>query len=100
VFLAAMLNAQPLGFYAPAQLVRDARQHGVVVRAPDVNASHWDCTLEALAPGERARATPEGGAQRAVRLGLRQIKGLAQGAAAPYLLAARRLRAVCCQRRS
>lgn len=86
-FLAAMLNAQPLGFYAPAQLVRDARQHGVVVRAPDVNASHWDCTLETLAPGERARATPEGGAQRAVRLGLRQIKGLAQGAAARVIAA-------------
>ena len=78
VFLAAMLNAQPLGFYAPAQLVRDARQHGVMVRAPDVNASHWDSTLETLASGEGPRATPEGGARRAVRLGLRQIKGLAE----------------------
>jgi len=87
VFLAAMLNAQPLGFYAPAQLVRDARQHGVVVRAPDVNASHWDSTLEALASGEAARTTPEGGAQRAVRLGLRQIKGLAQSAAARVIAA-------------
>jgi error-prone DNA polymerase len=46
VFLAAILNAQPMGFYAPAQLVRDARAHGVSVLAPDVNASDWDCTLE------------------------------------------------------
>ena len=47
VFAAAMLNAQPLGFYAPAQLVRDAREHGVEVREVDVNLSDWDCTLEA-----------------------------------------------------
>ncbi len=49
VFVAAMLNAQPLGFYAPAQLVRDAREHGVEVREVDVNLSNWDCTLEPLA---------------------------------------------------
>ena len=48
VFAAAMLNAQPLGFYAPAQLVRDAREHGVEVREVDVNLSDWDCTLEPL----------------------------------------------------
>ena len=48
VFCAAILNAQPMGFYAPAQLVRDAREHGVEVRAPDVNASEWDNALEAL----------------------------------------------------
>ncbi len=48
VFAAAMLNAQPLGFYAPAQLVRDAREHGVEVREVDVNLSDWDCTLEEL----------------------------------------------------
>jgi error-prone DNA polymerase len=48
VFAAAMLNAQPLGFYAPAQLVRDAREHGVEVREVDVNFSEWDCALEAL----------------------------------------------------
>ena len=47
VFLAAMLNSQPLGFYAPAQLVRDAREHGVEVREVDVNCSQWDATLEA-----------------------------------------------------
>src|SRR6202041_2835853 len=48
VFLAAILNAQPMGFYAPAQLVRDAREHGVEVRPVDVNLSKWDCTLEPL----------------------------------------------------
>jgi error-prone DNA polymerase len=48
VFVAAMLNAQPLGFYAPAQLVRDAREHGVEVREVDVNLSDWNCTLEPL----------------------------------------------------
>jgi error-prone DNA polymerase len=46
VFCAALLNAQPMGFYAPAQLVRDARQHGVEVRPVCINASQWDCTLE------------------------------------------------------
>ena len=46
-FAAALLNSQPMGFYAPAQLVRDAREHGVEVRPVDVNHSHWDCTLEA-----------------------------------------------------
>ena len=50
VFAAAMLNSQPLGFYAPAQLVRDAREHGVEVREVDVNLSDWDCTLETLIP--------------------------------------------------
>ncbi len=50
VFVTAMLNAQPLGFYAPAQLVRDAREHGVEVREVDVNLSDWDCTLEPLLP--------------------------------------------------
>jgi error-prone DNA polymerase len=67
VFAAALLNSQPMGFYAPAQIVRDAREHGVEVRGADVNASDWDCTLE---PGG------EGGL--ALRLGLRQIKGLAE----------------------
>ena len=50
VFAAAMLNSQPLGFYAPAQLVRDAREHGVEVREVDVNLSDWDCTLEPPSP--------------------------------------------------
>ena len=51
VFAAALLNAQPMGFYAPAQIVRDAREHGVEVRPVDVNHSDWDCTLE---PGPHA----------------------------------------------
>ncbi len=68
VFCASLLNSQPMGFYQPAQLVRDAREHGVEVRAPDIAASDWDCTLE---PPDDPR-TP----RRALRLGLRQVKGL------------------------
>jgi len=67
VFCAAILNAQPMGFYQPAQLVRDARAHGVEVRPPDILHSDWDCTLE---EGE--------GRLKAVRLGLRQVRGLRQ----------------------
>jgi error-prone DNA polymerase len=72
VFCAALMNAQPMGFYAPAQIVRDAREHGVEVRPPCINASRWDCTLE-----------PTSGRWLAVRLGLRQVRGLsnADGAA-------------------
>ncbi len=51
VFAAALLNSQPMGFYAPAQIVRDAREHGVEVRPADVNLSDWDCTLENLSSG-------------------------------------------------
>ncbi|HWK38706.1 MAG TPA: error-prone DNA polymerase, partial [Hyphomicrobium sp.] len=65
VFAAALLNSQPMGFYAPAQIVRDARIHGVEVRHPDVNASDWDTTLEPRAGRRR----------RAMRLGLRTIGG-------------------------
>jgi error-prone DNA polymerase len=65
VFLAAILNAQPMGFYAPAQLVRDARDHGVEVRTVDINQSTWDCTLE----------TTEG-SYHAVRLGFCMVRGL------------------------
>ncbi len=61
-FCAALLNSQPMGFYAPAQIVRDARDHGVTVLAVDVNHSDWDCTLEDCG--------------KAVRLGLRQVDGL------------------------
>jgi error-prone DNA polymerase len=81
VFACALLNSQPMGFYAPAQIVRDAREHAVEVRAPDVNHSHWDCTLE-------EPVGPWGAGRRALRLGLRQIKGLAEGDAA-RLVAAR-----------
>ena len=63
-FCAALLNSQPMGFYAPAQLVQDARRHGVEVRPPDVTASDWDCTLEGSA----------------LRLGLRMVRGLAEAA--------------------
>jgi error-prone DNA polymerase len=56
VFCAALLNSQPMGFYAPAQLVRDAREHGVEVLHPDINVSDWDCTLEeGEAPSPRLR---------------------------------------------
>jgi error-prone DNA polymerase len=71
-FACALLNSQPMGFYAPAQIVRDAREHGVEVRAVDVNESDWDCTLE----------------QGALRLGLRQVEGLHREAA-DLLVAAR-----------
>ena len=47
-FLASLLNSQPMGFYAPAQLVRDAREHGVTVLPVDVRASEWDCALEGV----------------------------------------------------
>jgi error-prone DNA polymerase len=67
VFCAALLNSQPMGFYAPAQIVRDAREHRVIVRAADVNYSDWDNTLEPVSPGIFA-----------VRLGLRQIDGMRQ----------------------
>ncbi|MGD9810437.1 MAG: error-prone DNA polymerase [Sphingobium sp.] len=72
VFAAALLNSQPMGFYAPAQLVRDAREHGVEVRGVDVNASDWDSTLERR-PEESGR-----GVAFALRLGLRQIGGFRQ----------------------
>ncbi|MBR9824502.1 MAG: DNA polymerase III subunit alpha [Alphaproteobacteria bacterium] len=94
VFLAALLNSQPMGFYAPAQLVRDARDHGVEVRPPDINHSDWDCTLEALTEPPCTRELPfelptgEGGGRYAVRLGLRQIKGMKESMAA-RLVAAR-----------
>lgn len=66
--MAAMINSWPLGFYAPAQLVRDAREHGVEVRPVDVNHSDWDCTLEPAAPKAKHPF--------ALRLGLRMIAGL------------------------
>lgn len=72
VFCAALLNAQPMGFYAPAQIVRDAREHGIEVRAVCINASHWDCTLESSDREDRL----------AVRLGLRMVKGLSNADAA------------------
>ncbi len=69
-FCAALLNSQPMGFYAPAQIVRDAREHGVEIRPPDVNFSDWDNTLEPSGPGTFA-----------MRLGLRQVDGIRRDAA-------------------
>ncbi|KPF41433.1 error-prone DNA polymerase [Rhizobium sp. AAP43] len=67
VFCAALLNSQPMGFYAPAQIVGDARAHGVEVRPVCVNHSRWDCKLERIGGTDR----------HAVRLGFRHVKGLA-----------------------
>ena len=87
-FAAAMINSQPMGFYAPAQLIRDAQQHGVNVLPIDVNHSHWDCTLErqdaswvssmgreisGLSPRPDTRAS-----RPALRLGLRLVRGLSK----------------------
>jgi len=69
-FAAALVNSQPMGFYAPSQLVQDAQRHGVAVRPIDVLASDWDCTLERV----------EGVDDPAMRLGLRLVKGLPQEA--------------------
>jgi error-prone DNA polymerase len=107
VFACALLNSQPMGFYAPAQIVRDAREHGVEVRPVDVNHSFWDCALEPLpvtpakagVQGDRADPGPlppgltrgrfrGNDDQYALRLGLRQIKGFAE-ADAERLVAAR-----------
>ncbi|PZU19439.1 MAG: error-prone DNA polymerase [Shinella sp.] len=73
VFCAALLNAQPMGFYAPAQIVRDAQAHGVEVRPVSINKSRWDCTLE---------PSSKGGGLFAVRLGFRMVRGLSNEAAA------------------
>ncbi len=77
VFAAALLNSQPMGFYQPAQIIIDARKHGVEVRPVDVNQSDWDNTLEELR-----------GRYHALRIGFRQIKGMS-GEDAALLLAQR-----------
>jgi error-prone DNA polymerase len=86
-YTAALLNSQPMGFYAPAQLVADAREHGVEVRAVDINNSFWDCSLER----RRARPRPAAGGALpehwgepgpALRLGMRLAKGLDEPSAA------------------
>jgi error-prone DNA polymerase len=93
-FAGALLNSQPMGFYAPAQIVRDAREHGVEVREIDVNHSDWDCTLEppSVRPerveGRVSTSLDTNGV--CLRLGLRQVDGLRSGdverlvAARPY----------------
>jgi len=80
-FTCALLNSQPMGFYAPAQLVQDARRHGVEVRPVSALHSHWDCTLE-----------PAADAQPALRLGLRLVRSLSKEAV-ERLVAARSERA-------
>jgi DNA polymerase III alpha subunit len=77
VFAAALLNSQPMGFYAPAQIVRDAREHGVEVRPVDINMSHWDNVME-----------PDGNGGLALRLGFRQVKRMAE-TEAEWIVAAR-----------
>ncbi len=71
IFAAALLNSQPMGFYAPAQIVRDAREHGVTVLPPDVNLSGWDCAVEGSS---------------VLRLGLRLIKGFTEAHADALVL--------------
>jgi error-prone DNA polymerase len=91
VFACALLNSQPMGFYAPAQIVRDAREHGVEVRPVDINHSCWGCTLEPASPSLLSPASggkAGSGWEQAVRLGFRQIKGFAE-ADAELLVAAR-----------
>lgn len=77
VFCTALINSQPMGFYSVAQIVTDARQHGVEVRPVCVNSSRWDCTMEPIAGTDRF----------AVRLGMRVVKGLSQYDAAKIILA-------------
>jgi error-prone DNA polymerase len=89
-FLAAMLNSQPLGFYAPAQLVRDAREHGIEVRPVDVLLSSTDCTLEEFvaSPNEiMMNDQIDYRPQPAVRLGLNQIRGLSSAGCAKLIAA-------------
>jgi error-prone DNA polymerase len=101
-FTCALLNSQPMGFYAPAQLVQDAQRHGVEVRPVDVLVSAWDCTLEfqttpapaapPLLGKEGYLPTPAPAApQPALRLGLRMVKGLSRDAADRLIEARRRL---------
>ena len=90
-FACGLLNSQPMGFYAPAQIVRDAREHGVAVLPVDVNLSQWDCTLE-VEQARRTRHTDAKDSGRqdrhvALRLGLRQIDGLPEHVAATLLAA-------------
>lgn len=78
VFCAAILNAQPMGFYAPASIIRDAREHGVQVLPVCINASHWDCTLEPMRDAE---------GEFAVRLGMRTVRGLSNNDVAKIIAA-------------
>jgi len=91
VFCAAILNSQPMGFYAPAQLARDAREHGVPIYDVDINHSAWDCTLERdifdpdRIAGRHAEMRDVILTTHAVRLGFRQIKGLSEKRMAAFI---------------
>jgi error-prone DNA polymerase len=92
-FYAALLNSQPMGFYAPAQIVRDAREHGVEVRPVDVAASEYDCTLEGGGGGpapDGAAPAAWGAGGPALRLGLRLVRGIGERRAAAVVEARRR----------
>lgn len=84
VFCAAILNSQPMGFYRPAQLIRDAQDHGIEVRPVDINRSQWDCTLVEGAfdatrvAARHAEMRPVIKSMRAVQLGFNQVKGLSE----------------------
>jgi error-prone DNA polymerase len=80
IFCAALLNAQPMGFYAPAQIVRDACAHDVEVRPVCINRSRWDCTLEGSLPAGAKALIP-------LRLGMRMVRGLANAHAARIVAA-------------
>ena len=98
-FTCALLNSQPMGFYAPAQLVQDAQRHGVEVRAVDVLVSEWDCTLERTSPRPLPGAERESSStihgfslgmghsalQPSLRLGLRMVSGLSESGATRLL---------------
>lgn len=97
VFTAGLINSQPMGFYAPAQLIANARQHGVEVRPVDVNFSDWDCTLEEKVQGPKSKVQSREGREpptdsstldHALRLGFRMVSGLSK-LQADAILAAR-----------
>ncbi len=103
VFAAALINSQPMGFYAPAQIIRDARDHGVEIRPVDVNRSDWDCMLETEGfwdlgiKGLRKEPEPRTTAPQSLnplvphslRLGMRLVKGLREADARAIVLAVR-----------
>ncbi len=91
-FTTAILNSQPMGFYAPAQLIRDAIDHGVTVLPIDINHSDWDCTLQSDCNREqtrlaKTRVDPSRNGSPAIRLGLRMVNGLRQDHAADIVSA-------------
>ncbi len=80
-FFAALVNSQPMGFYAPAQLIREAPRQGVQVQPVDARSSHWDCTLELRGRSARASSPTSKPGRPALRLGLRLVKGLSRAGA-------------------